>query len=48
MPYFFQGNMLMKIAATNNQLTTTINDWNVSDEFKNMNLEEIRAIQKIE
>jgi len=40
--------MLMKIAATNNQLTTTINDWNVSDEFKNMNLEEIRAIQKIE
>ena len=38
----------MKIAATNNQLTTTINDWNVSDEFKNMNLEEIRAIQKIE
>ena len=38
----------MRLAATNNQLTTTLNDWNVADEFKNMNLEEIRAIQKIE
>ena len=38
----------MRIAATNNQLTTTLNDWNVADELKNMNLEEIRAIQKSE
>ena len=36
----------MRLAATNNQLTTTLNDWNVADEFKNMSLEEIQAIQR--
>ena len=38
----------MRLAATNNQLTTTLNDWNVADEFKNMSLEEIQAIQRRE
>jgi len=38
----------MNIAATNNQLNATLNDWNVADEFKNMTLEEIQTIQKRE
>lgn len=32
----------------NNQLNRTLNDWNVSDEFKTMSLEEIRTFQKKE
>jgi tRNA G18 (ribose-2'-O)-methylase SpoU len=38
----------MNIVTTNNQLTNTLNDWNVADEFKNMTLDEIKAIQKRE
>ena len=38
----------MNIAVTNNQLSATLNDWNVADVFKNMTLDEIKAVQKRE
>lgn len=38
----------MDITVTNNQLKVTLNDWNVSDHFKDMSLDDIRAIQKRE
>lgn len=31
-----------------NQMNRTLNDWNVADEFKNMTLDEIKAVQKKE
>lgn len=36
----------MHISATNNQLSMAMNDWNVTDPYKSMGLEEIRNIQK--
>lgn len=36
----------MHIAATNNQLSMAMNDWNVADPYKSMGLEEIRNVQK--
>lgn len=38
----------MNIDATNNQLSATLNDWNVADVFKDMTLDEIKAVQKRE